>query len=264
MLFRIGNVELVVIVLAVVAGTTVAGIAIGRRLQAHHDEISEPIGAVQAALLGFVGLLLAFGLTMAVGRYESRRSAIVVEANAIGTAFLRAQTIPEPQRTASIKLLRDYSAERLRLAGVEVDTRAFTDSVEAADTIERGLWKLAGEALDASPDGSAVRLYVDSLNTVFDSGSSREAAFRDRIPNAVMYLQLGGAALALGVLGLYLATLGRRVHTALLAAVMVSCIVLVALDLDRPQQGFVHVPTAPLQSVVKELQLEPPSAAPQQ
>jgi hypothetical protein len=262
MLFRVGNVVLVVIVMAVVAGTTLAGIAIGRRLRGHREEISEPIGAVQAALLGFVGLLLAFGLTMAVGRYENRRSAIVVEANAIGTAFLRAQTIPEPQRTASIELLRNYSAERLRLAGIEVHTGAFTDSVEAADTIERGLWKLAGESLDASPDGSAVRLYVDSLNTMFDAASSREAAFRDRIPGPVVYLQLGGAAVALGVLGLYLATLGRRVHTALLAAVMVSFIVLVALDLDRPQQGFVHVPTTPLQSVVAEMQLEPSSAAP--
>ena len=217
---------------------------------------------MQAALLGFVGLLLAFGLTMAVGRYENRRSAIVDEANTIGTAFLRAQTIPEPQRTESIDLLRNYSVERLRLGGIEVHRDAFTDSVEASDTIERGLWKLAGESLDASPDGSAVRLYVDSLNMMFDSASSREAAFRDRIPGPVMYLQLGGAALALGVLGLYLATLGRRVHTALLAAAMVSFIVLVALDLDRPQQGFVHVPTTPLQSVVAETQREPASAAP--
>ena len=69
--------------------------------------------------------------------------------------------------------------------------------MQAADTSERGLWKLA-----------AVRLYAESLNTMFDSGSSREAAFRHGIPDAVVYLQLGGAALALGVLGLYLAHSG--------------------------------------------------------
>ena len=120
--------------------------------------------------------------------------------------------------------------------------------------------KLAGEALEASPDGSAARLYVDSLNTMFDSGSSREAAFHDRIPDSVVVLQIGGAALALGVLGLYLATLGRRVLTALLAAGMVILILLVALDLDRPQRGLITVPSRPLQNVEEAMQLEPAAA----
>ena len=262
MLFRLSTPILVLLVVAIVAGTTLVGIAIGRQLQAHRDEVSEPIGAVQAALLGFVGLLLAFGLTMAVGRYESRRAAIVTEANAIETAFLRAQTIPEPQRSDSLELLRSYAAQRLKLASQRVDSHVFNESIESSNTTERDLWKLGGEALETSPDGSAVRLYVDSLNTMFDASSSREAAFRDRVPAPVIFLQIGGAALAIGMLGLYLATLGRRVHTALLAAVMVSLIVLVALDLDRPQQGFVPVPTTPLRSVVQDLQLQPAGEAP--
>ncbi|MEO7399128.1 MAG: hypothetical protein ABIW84_11230, partial [Ilumatobacteraceae bacterium] len=194
--------------------------------------------------------------------YEGRRAAIVTEANAIGTAFLRAQTIPEPQRSDSLELFRIYAAERLKLASQHVDSQAFYESIESSDTTERALWKFGGEVLGKSPDGSAVRLYVNSLNTMFDASSSREAAFRDRIPSPVVVLQVGGAALAIGMLGLYLATLGRRVHTALLAAVMVSLIVIVALDLDRPQQGFVHVPTTSLRSVVQDLQLQPASEAP--
>jgi len=260
MFFRLANPVLVVLVTVVVAGTTAAGIAIGRKLKSSHDEIREPIGAVQAALLGFVGLLLAFGLTMAVGRYENRRTAIVTEANAIGTAFLRAQTIAEPQRSESIDLLRTYVAERVRLSEIVTETAAFTRSVDASNEIQRSLWKLAGEALEASPDGSAARLYVDSLNTMFDSGSSREAAFHDRIPDSVVVLQIGGAALALGVLGLYLATLGRRVLTALLAAGMVILILLVALDLDRPQRGLITVPSRPLRNVEAAMRLEPAAA----
>ena len=77
-----------------------------------------------------------------------------------------------------------------------------------------------------------------------------------------MVLQIGGAALALGVLGLYLATLGRRVLTALLAAAMVILILLVALDLDRPQRGFITVPSTPLQNVAASMQLDPASPAP--
>jgi hypothetical protein len=51
---------------------------------------------LQAALLGVVGLLLAFGLTLAVDRYQNRRAALVEESNAIGTTYLRAQLIAEP------------------------------------------------------------------------------------------------------------------------------------------------------------------------
>ena len=49
--------------------------------------LKEPLGIVQAALVGLVALLLAFGLTMAVGRYQARRDAVVLEANAIGTTY---------------------------------------------------------------------------------------------------------------------------------------------------------------------------------
>ena len=38
-------------------------------LRRHTDVLREPIGVLQAALLGLVGLILAFGLSLAVGRY---------------------------------------------------------------------------------------------------------------------------------------------------------------------------------------------------
>src|SRR3954463_12101098 len=36
------------------------------------DTLREPLGVVQGALIGFMGLVLAFGLSLALGRYESR------------------------------------------------------------------------------------------------------------------------------------------------------------------------------------------------
>ena len=61
---------------------------------------------LQAALLGLVALILAFGLSMAVGRHDSRRAAVVTEANAIGTTYLRAQTLKEPMRSESLERTR--------------------------------------------------------------------------------------------------------------------------------------------------------------
>ena len=71
---------------------------------------------LQAALLGLVALILAFGLTMAVGRYDARRAAVVDEANAIGTTYLRAQTLREPLRSRSLDDLVRYTDASIRLA----------------------------------------------------------------------------------------------------------------------------------------------------
>ncbi len=65
MLFRLSNPVLAVVVVVIVGGSTLIGVYVGRRLGNRRDEIREPVGTVQAALLGFVALLLAFGLTMA-------------------------------------------------------------------------------------------------------------------------------------------------------------------------------------------------------
>src|SRR5947208_16364416 len=87
----------------------VVGIVAGRYLRKHRETLREPFAVLQAAVLGLVGLILAFGLSLAVGRYEQRRAAVVDEANAIGTAYLRAQTIGEPARSRTLALMAPYT-----------------------------------------------------------------------------------------------------------------------------------------------------------
>jgi hypothetical protein len=53
---------------------------------------------------------------MAVGRYDARRAAVVDDANAIGTTYLRAQTLPEPARTQSLDLLVRYTDASIALS----------------------------------------------------------------------------------------------------------------------------------------------------
>ena len=106
MFFSLNSVVLGVILFAVILGAAALGVFIGRRHRHRREELREPFGALQGALLGVVGLVLAFGLALAVGRYESRRAVVVEDANAIGTTWLRAQTLPEPTRSRSLVLIR--------------------------------------------------------------------------------------------------------------------------------------------------------------
>jgi hypothetical protein len=64
-------------------------------------------------MLGLLAFLLAFTFGMAASRFELRRELVLDEANAIGTAYLRAALVPEPHRTEIRTFLRDYVDSRL-------------------------------------------------------------------------------------------------------------------------------------------------------
>ena len=115
MFFSLSSWELGLLIFAVIGSSAGLGMLAGRYLRRHSEAYREPIGALQGALLGVVGLILAFGLSLAVGRYQDRRADVVTDANTIGTAYLRAQTIAEPQRTGSLALLRTYNDLAIRL-----------------------------------------------------------------------------------------------------------------------------------------------------
>src|SRR5881227_2671814 len=114
MFFSLSSWALAAILFLGVASGTACGVELGRRMRAQHETLREPFVVIQGALLGLVGLILAFGLSLAVGRYEDRRAAVVSDANAIGTTYLRAQLLAEPARTRSLALLRRYDDLALR------------------------------------------------------------------------------------------------------------------------------------------------------
>ncbi|MBK9178404.1 MAG: hypothetical protein IPM45_02320 [Acidimicrobiales bacterium] len=248
-----------VVLFLIVGGTATAGIVIGRTLRKRPGASHESVGVVQGTLLGLVGLLLAFGLTMSVGRYEDRRGLVVKEANTIGTTYLRAELLAEPVRSASLGLLREYTDATIDLADQVPFTDAFDADVARVESLQRDLWAAAGDAVRADPVGTAPRAYIETLNEMFDTHTDRVASLGNRVPTSVMLLQVFGSALALGVLALYLALLGRSIATSLLAAGVLVLILFVSLDLDRPQRGFITVPFTALVDVRASMD-EPPAA----
>jgi len=259
MFFQMSTVTLALVLLLIVGGTAAGGVAIGVHLRSRPGVNPDTIGVVQGTLLGLVGLLLAFGLTMAVGRYESRRALVVAEANDIGTTYLRAQLLAEPERTTSLGLLESYGDATIDLVEQVPDGDAFDATAARIGDLQRELWSAAGDAVAADPVGTAPRLYVETLNDTIDAHTDRVTSLRNRVPTPVILLQLLGSALALGVLSLYLALLGRGLVTSLAAGAVVVLIMFVSFDLDRPQRGFITVPATPLVDVRASMD-EPPAA----
>lgn len=74
------------------------------------------LGAVQGAALGLLGLLLGFSFGGAASRFMERQRLIVREANAIGTAYLRAELLDEPCKSELRRTLADYLTHRIRVS----------------------------------------------------------------------------------------------------------------------------------------------------
>ncbi len=260
--FRLTSIELAVLIFGVVLGATALGVFLGHRVRHLSGDLKEPFGVLQAALLGVVGLILAFGLSLAVSRYEDRRSSVVEEANTIGTTYLRAQTLQEPVRSRSLALLTGYAEQAVRLADTVPGSGREHAAAAHEELLQRRLWALGGQAIDSEPLASAPRLYIETLNEMIDEQAVRVAALSNQVPIAVFLLELVGAALALGLLGSYLAILGRGVLAVALASLLVSFLLLVIADLDRPTRGMIRVPDTALRNQLESMRLPPPAAPP--
>jgi hypothetical protein len=262
MFFRLSSLALIVLLLAIIIGASVAGLYVGRSRREQHHGLRESSGVLQGALLGFMGLVLAFGLSLALGRYEDRRAAVVDDANTIGTAYLRAQTLAEPMRSRSLPLLVAYTEAEMRLTDERAGSSAAQATSAEGAALQRRLWALAGQAVRQDPTGTAPRLYEDSLNAMIDQQTVRVAGLSNRVPTEVLLLELIGTAGAMFLVGLHVGLLGRSLTPLLLAAGLVTFLLFVNFDLDRPTRGFIQVPDAPLAALRASMDQPPAYGSP--
>jgi hypothetical protein len=259
-LFHLSSPVLAGGLLLLVVGSAIGGLFLGRSRRAHQG-LKESSGVLQGALLGFMGLILAFGLSLALGRYEDRRSALVEDANTIGTTYLRAQTLAEPERSQSMALLVEYADVELELTDEVPGSDAATRSIAEGTALQRQLWGLAGQAVRADPRDTAPRLYMESLNEMIDQQTVRVAGLNNRVPTEVLLLEVIGSAIAMFLLGLHVGLLGRSLLPLLLASCLVAMLLFAVFDLDRPTRGFINIPDTPLATLRTSMDA-PPAAGP--
>ena len=260
--FGLTSLELGLLFFGVLLGSTAVGVILGRRVRHLSDSLKEPFGILQGALLGVVGLLLAFGLSLAVSRYEDRRADVVDEANAIGTTYLRAQTLPEPVRSRLARSARPLHRERRPARGRRAAERRGTRD-------ERPLRRAAAAALGARRHGArraAARQRAAPVRRDAERDDRRAAVrlagLTNRVPTAVLLLDCSAPRVALGLLAAYLAIVGRGVVAVTLGAVLVAFLLLVTADLDRPTRGMIQVPDTALYGELASMRAPPAAPAP--
>ena len=80
-----------------------------------------------------------------------------------------------------------YTRTAIRLSN-EVPGSDEADAARAREErIERRLWSRAGEALDMAPTASVPRLYVETLNEMFDDETARIATLEQPRPGLLSW-----------------------------------------------------------------------------
>lgn len=218
-----------------------------RRAARDPDAPGKEDGYVLSAVLGLLALLIAFTFGLALNRHEERRALVVVEANALGTAWLRTELLDDPAPVR--RLMRDYTRERVAFGHTDGETRD-GHAVRAAQLQSR-LWEAVMQRLAPHRGTAAVPVVVSPFNEAFDAATSRQAALEARLPDTVL-LALGlYCVMSAGMLGFTLAIGGvrHRLPPVMLFALLTLAVGLV-LDLDRPRSGSIQVPQGAMHEVL--------------
>jgi hypothetical protein len=181
-----------------------------------------------------------------------RRQAVVAEANAIGTTYLRAGYLPEPDATESRRLLREYVDQRL----AALDLAKMAQAIARSEEIHAELWARA-EPLAKNSYSPMLALYMASLNEVIDLHTARiNVALVFRLPWAIVLGLFLMAILALGLVGLHAGYAEKRNPVALLVFVLIlSVVFLLIVDLNRGQWGLLTVSNQALIDLQRQLAL---------
>ncbi len=237
-----------VLIALVLLGCMVIAIELGYRLglkaqNSASESYRQHIDAVQTSLLGILALLIAFTFSIALQRFDSRSEAVVDEANAIGTAYLRTQLLPTSVRGEAQQSLRYYLSLRVKASTIPLDNQIARDAIllKANQTLNT-LWHYAIQAAkeDARPVMSG--LFIQSLNELIDSFGRRTATIDRHVPEAVLFLLCTAFVVTGSVIGFSVGITSHR--PSFVSYIMVGLIVLlvfIIIDLDHPRRGLIQV-----------------------
>jgi len=213
-----------------------------RRASKVPADIAVGAGAIDAAALGLLGLLLAFWFNLAATHLDLRRSLIVEEANAIGTAWLRLDLLPAEDRLASRDLFRAYVDGRLALTTHQPAGNPDAPLDNQIDDLRTAIWTTSVAAAPRCESPQAAMLQLDSLNEMFDAGTRHDASFNAHTPTAIVVLLAAVAIVATVLVGYDLGRSKRFewFHATLFAGVIASTI-WVIYDLEMPRYGLIRV-----------------------
>jgi len=220
------------------------GFRLGSLTRSTDAAFDRQLGLVRTSTAALVAFLIGFAFSGAASRFINRLDIIVNEANALSTAYLRADTIAEPQRGELKAALKEYTAGRITLL-----------SPEGRDDIDALLAKVGGlhermwaAAIKATKDNAPLMAVIlPPINAVIDLHATHLAMAMRHLPIPIMMMLLVTVAINVAMIGFGNGRVSRRFSLldAVFGAVLVAALWM-TIDLDYPGMGIIRVSNRPV------------------
>lgn len=199
---------------------------------------------ILSAMLGLLAFLLAFTFGMSGSRYDSRRSHIINEANAIGTAILRADLYSDVEREAFRNDFKLYLETRIRYYEENQSLAEILKIKKEADALGAQIWKRCTRLSKDSGNSVASLQMTTALNEMLDISTTRYIAELSRVPDSIVWMLLVLSLSAAFYVG-YVSS-GKALDWLMVSGfcILTSVVVYITLDLDRPRRGLIQLSTS--------------------
>jgi hypothetical protein len=227
-----------------VVGAHEIGFWLGSLRRTADEPFDRQIALVRTSTAALVAFLVGFSFSGAASRFINRQDLIVEEANALGTAYLRADTIAEPQRGELKAALREYTADRIVLL-----SREGRDQIEPLLAKVSGLHERMWKSAIAATEGNAplMAVVLPPINEVIDLHSKHLALARRHLPIPIMAVLFATAAISLCIIGFGNGRIGRRFSTLdAVYGVVLAAALWMTIDMDHPGIGMIRVSNRPV------------------
>lgn len=171
---------------------------IGASLRKRHPKLEEDmrrdLDLITAATLTLLGLIIGFTFSMAISRYDLRKTYEEAEANAIGTEYVRAGLLPTTDTVRVRTLLKGYLNQRVMFYVTRNSQELQRINADTAQ-LQNELWSVVQTQAVAQPT-PVLALVLSGMNDVLNSQGYTQAAWWNRIPIAAWLLMVAIAICA--------------------------------------------------------------------
>jgi hypothetical protein len=234
-----------------------AGFRIGLRNRPGREEVDKTLrgDVTLSAMLALLGLMLAFTYAFSLSRADLRKQAIVNEANAIETAFMRADLAAEPGRSELRQRLLEYARTRVLTGESVEDLQQLHQSIERSLEAQGKLWPATKLALQGDAPTPFEASLVQAINAVMDAHTTRLAVGFDQMPALVLFALGFIAALSLAGAAHNAGLRGRMIRWRMIAfALTLVVLIIIIVDFDQSLRGFIQVSNQSLISLVQDME----------
>jgi hypothetical protein len=225
------------------------GAALIRRRGALTESAREDFGVILAATLTLLGLIIGFTFSMAISRYDLRKTYEEAEANAIGTEYLRTDYLPPADARQAQRLLEQYTSLRIQFyVNRSYEDRVLLDAQTAK--AQAALWS-AIKAPTMTQPTPMMALVASGMNDVINSQGYAQAAWWNRIPKAAWILLILISAFCNLMVGYGTRDVRSRGILLVVLPLVVSISFFLIADIDSPRGGVIQVTPQNLQSLAQ-------------